>query len=641
MVGTRRLNFKLFRSEKGYCVRFWEDGGSSIEAPFQADLREGGRLSGVIAKIESDVCTRDDLRDLGAEIWTGLNTEPVGRAVAEARRRPDSFFHICFELPPELEQVPWETVYDIEHAIFLAAEPNYCVIRTPNIECGPIPPIKESGEELCLLAAVPEGSGLGIEQELNNLKRAVKLVRSLRVSDLRGRVTPDSIEASLQRIRPDIFHFVGHGQLNSSGDVTIRLNSVEGGQDEFWTTADQFSLPFARPTTRLAVFNCCYGGHAVRTSLSGLGPLLLRRGVPAIVAMRYPIADQIARTFSELFYNALLKGENGGRVDMAIQYARARLFANATADQWRSVVTPVLYLARGQEKLFNVVSPDPEPISPRAAPSFELALPDMLISQFRQQRCVPIVGSGIVAPPTDRLSMVHSTLRALTEHLSQRCEGRDTNLLEAFGQAGFADEQAFQSTAEVFVQEKMQFNLIDAIRLWYENAEPSPAHLALASWRVPALFYTHFDGLIESAFQRQGRAPKIVYTLSKPPDLQQGNPILVLVRGTLTNDASLVLTEQENELLAADIDRLPPTIEQVTTAVMGRSVLLLGVNPRDPIVRKLARRLIRPRTKQGPAFFVCPSFTSADKAYWASLDVGWIEAEPDAVIAKLTALSTG
>jgi hypothetical protein len=101
MVGTRRLNFKLFRSEKGYCVRFWEDGGSSIEAPFQADLREGGRLSGVIAKIESDVCTRDDLRDLGAEIWTGLNTEPVGRAVAEARRRPDSFFHICFELPPE------------------------------------------------------------------------------------------------------------------------------------------------------------------------------------------------------------------------------------------------------------------------------------------------------------------------------------------------------------------------------------------------------------------------------------------------------------------------------------------------------------------------------------------------------------
>jgi len=216
--------------------------------------------------------------------------------------------------------------------------------------------------------------------------------------------------------------------------------------------------------------------------------------------------------------------------------------------------------------------------------------------------------------------------------LSQQCKAEDV------GQAGFA-EQAFQTAAEVFAHEKMRFDLIDAIRLWYENEEPSPTHLALASWRVPALFYTHFDGLMETAFQRRGRAPKIVYTLSDPPDLQQGELILVLVRGTLTKDA-MVLTEQDNEDLAAEIDRLPATIEQVTTAVMGRSLLLLGVNPRDAIVRKLARRLIRPRN-QGPAFFVCPKYTSADKAYWDSLNVELIDAEPDAVIAKLTALSTG
>src|SRR5262249_36954766 len=279
------------------------------------------------------------------------------------------------------------------------------------------------------------------------------------------------------------------------------------------------------------------------------------------------------------------------------QYARSRLFANATADQWRSVVTPVLYLAHGQEKLFNVASPDPEPIASRPPAPFELTLPDRLTNQFKLHRCVPIVGSGIVAPPRDRLAMVRSTLPALTEHLSQQCKAEDV------GQAGFA-EQAFQTAAEVFAHEKMRFDLIDAIRLWYENEEPSPTHLALASWRVPALFYTHFDGLMETAFQRRGRAPKIVYTLSDPPDLQQGELILVLVRGTLTKDA-MVLTEQDNEDLAAEIDRLPATIEQVTTAVMGRSLLLLGVNPRDEIVRKLARRLIRPRN-QGPAFFVCP-----------------------------------
>jgi hypothetical protein len=559
---TRRLIFNLFKAEAGYRVRFWLDEESPIEAPFQADLKEGGRLAGVIGKIENDICTRDDLRDLGSELWTGLNADPIRLAVAEARRQSPFFFQICLELPPELEQVPWETLYDLEGGAFLAAEPNYCVIRTPKLEHGPFPPVKAPREELRLLAVVPEGSGLGIEQELNNLRRAVKLVENLHVSDLRGRVTPDKIHESLEHIRPDIFHFAGHGELDSGGEVTIRLNTEGGGQEDFWAQADQFSLPFAEKNIRLAVFNCCYGGRSSRTSLSGLGPLLLHRGVPAVVAMRYPIADQTARTFSELFYNALLKGEKGGRVDVALQQARCSFFVNATADQWRSVVTPVLYLARGQEKLFNVLPSEPKPITARLPPTLELSLPDVLMKQFRQRRCVPIVGSGIVQPPTDRLSVVQSTMHALTEHLTQQCDARDLNLLEAAEQAGFT-EQAFQSAAEVFVLEKMRFNLIDAIRLWYEKAQPSPAHIAIASWPVPAIFYTHFDGLIEGAFKTQERTPQIVYTLSNPPDLQQGHQILILVRGTLTNDASLILTEQENEDLAAAIDRLSPAIEQI------------------------------------------------------------------------------
>jgi hypothetical protein len=640
VIVKRCLTFKLIKSDAGYRVSFCEDDAAPVEAPFEADLKEGGRLAGMIARIESDICTHDDLRELGAELWTGLTAEAVGRAVAEARRRPDSFFQLCLELPPELEQVPWEALYDLERAIFFAADLDHCVVRTPHIERKPTPPIKAPNEELPLLAVVPEGSGLGVEQELNNLKRAVKLVDKLRVSDLRGRVTPNSILEHLRRVQPDIFHFVGHGELDSSGDVTIRLNGEEGGQAEFWQRAQQFSVPFAQQRVRLAVFNCCYGGRTTRTSLSGLGPLLLQRGVPAIVAMRYPIADELARSFSETFYNALLKGEESGYVDVAIQQARCRFYMNATVDQWRSVITPVLYLARGQEKLFNIAPSEPKPVAPRLMPSLELSLPDDLVSQFKQRRCIPVIGSGIVRHPSERRSVIHSTMRALTEHLSQQCEGRDDGLLQAAEQAGFG-EHAFQSAAEVFVREKMRFKLIDAIRLWYENAEPSAAHLALTAWPVPAIFYTHFDGLLEGAFQRKERTPQIVYTLSKPPDLQQRHQILILVRGTLTNDESIVLTEQENEELAAVIDRLPPAIEQITTVSTGRSVLLLGVNPRDAIVRKLARRLIRPRTNQGPAFFVCPKYTAADEAYWESLNVKWIKAEPDAVIAQLTTLATG
>jgi len=634
---TRYLNFKLFKSEAGYQVRFSQDGGLPIEAPFQVELREG-RLAGVIAKIENDNCTRDDLRDLGSQMWTGLTADPVGPRVTEALRQTDCFFQIRLDLPPELEQLPWEALYDIDRAIFFAGYPGYCLIRDPLVEAEPVPAAEAPRQGLHLLAVVPEGSGLAIEQELNNLRRLVNL-ENLQISDLRGRVTPDTIREKLQLIRPDIFHFVGHGEFDSADNVRIRLNSEEGGQNEFWAQAEQFSMTFAQQTVRLAVFNCCYAGRTARTSLSGLGPLLLRGGVPAVVGMRYPIAEQTAQRFSVLFYNALLKGENRGRVDLALQHARYSFFVNATEDQWRSVITPVLYLARGHEKLFDIIQQAHEPISLKAPRHPEVLLPDILINQFKQGRCVPIVGSGILRPPTDRLTVAHSTMRSLTEHLSQKCQLGDTNLLEAAEQIGA--EIAFQSVAEVYALENMRFSLIDTIHLWYEDAEPGAAHLALATWPVPAIFYTHFDGLLERAFQRQERTPTVVYTLSKTPDLRQGHPVLVLVRGTLTNDETIVLTEQDNEDLASAIDQLPPSVEQITTAVMGRSILFLGVNPRDLIIRKLARRLIRPRGSQGPVFFVCPKSLATDKAYWSTLNVTWLEAEPDAVIAKLTTLLTG
>src|SRR5262249_55827682 len=161
MVATRRLNFKLFKSEAGYRVRFGEDGGPPIEAPFQADLKEDGRLAGVMTQIDNEICSYDDLRDLGTELWTGLNAEPIGSAVAEARRRSDSFFHICFELPPELERVPWETVYDPDSAGLLAVEPDYCVLRTPDLECAPIPPSKSPARSSACLPWCPKGQVWG------------------------------------------------------------------------------------------------------------------------------------------------------------------------------------------------------------------------------------------------------------------------------------------------------------------------------------------------------------------------------------------------------------------------------------------------------------------------------------------------
>jgi hypothetical protein len=530
-------------------------------------------------------------------------------------------------------------MYDLGRGTFLAAEPNICLVRhcTPPdwLSAGPPTP----SAKISLLAAIPEGSGLAVESELQSLRRAVRGVNNLEVTDLTGRVTPIRLQQRLTDKCPDILHFVGHGELDIDGCARIRLNSEDGGQEEFWADEGQIALVFQRPVT-FALFNCCYGGRSERSTLSGLGPLLMKKGVQSVVAMNYPIADEIARRFSEAFYTALLTGLNPGRVDSAIQQARNSLYINATTDRWRSFITPVLYLAKGHEKLFEFDAESTRGLvteRPSTAESLQdVILPDELKNQFKSKRCVPVIGTGIFGMPRDRREAIPSTLRALTEHLGNQCTQRDARLQELAEHPGYG-EIAFQAVAEIFVTEKRRFNLIEVLRSWHENAKPSPAHLDIALWPVPAVFYTHFDGILEAAFQLQGRTPKIAFSLSDPPDLQLG-PVLLLVRGTLSNEASLVLTEQDHEQLASVIDRLSPAIEQLTTAVLGRSVVFIGVNPRDPIVRKLARRLVRPGGNQGPAFFVGSHFTAADTAYWRGLDVIWVEADPAATIKTLTDL---
>jgi CHAT domain-containing protein len=72
---------------------------------------------------------------------------------------------------------------------------------------------------------------------------------------------------------------------------------------------------------------------------AGLGPGLIRAGVPAVVAMQLAVPDDAAITFARGFYSALAQGEP---VPRAVAQGRRRLFRDKT---W---FIPTLYL-RGND----------------------------------------------------------------------------------------------------------------------------------------------------------------------------------------------------------------------------------------------------------------------------------------------------
>lgn len=103
---------------------------------------------------------------------------------------------------------------------------------------------------------------------------------------------------------------------------------------------------------RLVVLNSCWSGavppEETENPFAGVAVSLLRRGVPATVAMQFPISDRAAIRFSEGFYKSLV---TGAPVEEAVTEGRLAILADhGESLEW---VTPVLFLP-GDGQLFQL-----------------------------------------------------------------------------------------------------------------------------------------------------------------------------------------------------------------------------------------------------------------------------------------------
>jgi hypothetical protein len=170
---------------------------------------------------------------------------------------------------------------------------------------------------------------------------------------------------------------------------------------------------------------------------------------------------------------------------------------------------------------------------------------------------------------------------------------------------------------------------------------------------VPGIVYTHIDGLMMVALNNRNDV-RVMNAIEVDREAQSitsavgrhvagggdREPLLLVnVRGSLNDPGSLVLTESDHETLE---ERLSVKGGELSSLLkgdsVGRSLLFIGVHPRDPIVRRLckahlsgARRVLR--------FFVTPRPCAVDESYWHDLDVEWIHADPAAVVETLTRAS--
>lgn len=151
----------------------------------------------------------------------------------------------------------------------------------------------------------------------------------------------EQLTQDLEQGNYDIFHYAGHSGWGRAGGDLYLVNSRTGLTEAL--SGEDLAGLLVNNGVRMAVLNSCRGGLAATSqgsSLDNLADALLRRGVPAILAMAERIPDDVALSLSRLFYRNL---KQGYPIDLSLNRARQGLISSYGSQQlyW---ALPILYL---------------------------------------------------------------------------------------------------------------------------------------------------------------------------------------------------------------------------------------------------------------------------------------------------------
>lgn len=251
---------------------------------------------------------------------------------------------------PELAALPWEFLYDPRKGEYVCLSRSTPIVRYPESP-RPVQPlwVKPPLHILGMAVSPLDLNPLDIEREKQRVKEAVQRLDGLiTLTWLEGQTWQDLQEA-MQRGPWHIFHFIGHGGFNPRSDEGLIVLAGENGR-AFELTATNLARLLDHRPLKLVLLNACEGARGGNIDVfSSTASILIRSGVPAVLAMQYEITDGAAIEFSRSFYRAVAQGMP---LEGAVVEARKAIsIAVNNTVEWG---TPVLYLRSTNGRLFNV-----------------------------------------------------------------------------------------------------------------------------------------------------------------------------------------------------------------------------------------------------------------------------------------------
>jgi len=256
--------------------------------------------------------------------------------------------HLRFRLEirdPDLIALPWEIMQREPGQSAMSFSQDLLFSRTTS-EVDPLPYLR-TDQALNILLVLGHDQNLQLEQEADILQQTLadtategsnSQIYAPCIVNTLLQPTPQELIQELETKAYNVLFYAGHGLPGADGGLLflrpeMTLNGIELAQ------------VLTRTGVKLAVFNACWGAQPAAINhqavpASSLAEVLIRHGVPGVLAMRDEIADHESHSFIQAFTEALRSRKP---IDEAVAQARQELLTLYKFNQpaW---TLPVLYL---------------------------------------------------------------------------------------------------------------------------------------------------------------------------------------------------------------------------------------------------------------------------------------------------------
>ena len=370
---------------------------------------------------------------IGETLWTAMMKDVAGQPLPAGVKVPIVELALCWNADQgDLHRLPWELMRRADGFVAGSRAPRVAVTRMVTARAvapgdplkDPLAPLELPPRVLFVIGTSATDSAIRPGAEIVGLLRDLSTDSNRRIfSRVLERATPKRLHEMMASFRPQVVHFICHGDLDDGeGFLELRSDDDPNQGLQRFAVGILTDLEVNGALPQAVVLSACQTGTMLQGQQSApLAARLVAGGIPVVVGMAGRVSDLACRLFTRKFGETLLKGEQLVR---AATDARRAALANGTPGtiDW---AYPAVFLAEHVPHGFSPVVP---------AADDERIPSEVLISAYRLGRDPVFCGRQEFFDAYEQLFLSKGARAVLAAHGESR-SGKSRLLFELTAQA--------------------------------------------------------------------------------------------------------------------------------------------------------------------------------------------------------------